>query len=30
MKITVVKQPNPIRKPSNYCPWIVDDYGKTE
>jgi len=30
MKITVIKQANPIRKPQNYCPWMVDDYGKNE
>jgi len=30
MKITVVKQANPIRKPKNFCPWAVDDYGKDE
>ena len=30
MKITVVKQASPIRKPKNYCPWMVDDYGKDE
>ena len=30
MKIIVVKQANPIRKPKNLCPWVVDDYGKDQ
>lgn len=25
MKITVVKQKNPTRKPLNICPWQIDD-----
>ena len=30
MKIVVVKPADPIRKPKNLCPWVVDDYGKDE
>ena len=26
MKITVVTKKKPIRKPTNYCPWVIDDY----
>jgi len=25
MKITVIKKSNPIRKPQNYCPWVIDE-----
>jgi hypothetical protein len=25
MKITVIKKATPTKKPSNYCPWIMDD-----
>ena len=25
MKITVVKKAQPIRKPQNFCPWIIDE-----
>ena len=25
MKITVIKQATTIKKPSNYCPWFVDE-----
>ena len=31
MKITVIKKAVPQGKPSNYCPWVVDDWrGKTQ
>ena len=30
MKITVVKKADTIRKPQNFCPWIIDDGGKNE
>jgi hypothetical protein len=25
MKITVIKKAASIRKPQNFCPWVVDD-----
>jgi hypothetical protein len=25
MKITVINKKTPIRKPTNYCPWLIDD-----
>lgn len=25
MKITVIKKSASIRKPQNFCPWVVDD-----
>jgi hypothetical protein len=25
MKIKVIKKAAPIRKPQNFCPWVVDD-----
>ena len=25
MKITVVNKKNPVRKPQNFCPWVIDD-----
>jgi hypothetical protein len=25
MKITVINKKKPIRKPTNYCPWMIDD-----
>jgi hypothetical protein len=28
MKITVIKKAASIRKPQNFCPWVVDDSGK--
>jgi hypothetical protein len=30
MKIIVVKKADTIRKPQNFCPWIIDDSGKNE
>jgi hypothetical protein len=27
MKITVIKKAAPTRKPQNFCPWVVDDWG---
>ena len=27
MKITVVTKKKPVRKPTNYCPWVIDDIG---
>jgi hypothetical protein len=28
MKITVIKKAITTKKPSNYCPWVMDDFGK--
>jgi hypothetical protein len=25
MKITVIKKASSTKKPSNYCPWMIDD-----
>jgi hypothetical protein len=25
MKITVIKKASSTKKPSNYCPWLIDD-----
>jgi hypothetical protein len=25
MKITILKKAETIRKPQNFCPWIIDD-----
>jgi hypothetical protein len=25
MKITVIKKATTTKKPSNYCPWVLDD-----
>jgi hypothetical protein len=30
MKITVIKKAASIRKPQNFCPWVIDDSGKNE
>ena len=30
MKITIVKKADTVRKPQNFCPWIIDDGGKNE
>jgi len=30
MKIKIVKKADTIRKPQNFCPWIIDDGGKNE
>ena len=30
MKITVVKKAETIRKPQNFCPWVIDDGSKNE
>ena len=30
MKITIVKKADTVRKPQNFCPWIIDDSGKNE
>ncbi len=30
MKITVVKKADTVRKPQNFCPWVIDDNGKNE
>ena len=30
MKIRIVKKADTIRKPQNFCPWIIDDGGKNE
>jgi hypothetical protein len=27
MKITVINKAVNTKKPSNFCPWIMDDYG---
>jgi hypothetical protein len=27
MKITVINQAKEIRKPQNFCPWVIDDSG---
>ena len=27
MKITIVKKADTVRKPQNFCPWIVDEEG---
>ena len=27
MKITIVKKAETIRKPQNFCPWVVDEDG---
>ena len=26
MKVTILKKATPTKKPSNYCPWMIDDY----
>jgi hypothetical protein len=28
MKITIVKKAETIRKPQNFCPWIIDEDGE--
>jgi hypothetical protein len=30
MKIRIVKKADTIRKPQNFCPWVIDDGGKNE
>ena len=30
MKIRIVKKADTIRKPQNFCPWIIDDSGKND
>jgi hypothetical protein len=30
MKITVIKKATTTKKPSNYCPWIMDDNAKKD
>jgi hypothetical protein len=30
MKINVVKKAAPTKKPSNYCPWIMEDLHKKD
>ena len=30
MKITVVKKAETIRKPQNFCPWVIDDTATAE
>jgi hypothetical protein len=30
MKIKIVKKADTIRKPQNFCPWVIDDGGKNE
>jgi hypothetical protein len=30
MKITIVKKADTVRKPQNFCPWVIDDSGKNE
>lgn len=27
MKITIVKKAETIRKPQNFCPWVIDEDG---
>jgi hypothetical protein len=27
MKITIVKKAETIRKPQNFCPWVIDEEG---
>jgi hypothetical protein len=28
MKITVINKATTSKKPSNYCPWMIEDWGK--
>jgi hypothetical protein len=28
MKITVIAKAVTTKKPSNFCPWVMDDWGK--
>lgn len=33
MKITVIKKAETVRKPQNFCPWVIEDFatnGKTK
>ncbi len=30
MKITVIKKASNVRKPQNFCPWVIDDISKSE
>ena len=30
MKITIVKKAETIRKPQNFCPWVVDEGGESK
>jgi len=25
MKITVIQKASPVRKPQNFCPWVIDE-----